>query len=117
MTDTQPLTEALTIAADARIMMRWWWFGPSMTREEATRQLTLMSDAGIGGVEVAYIYPVCLDGEIEGVTNHRFLSPRFRDVLRHAAEEAQRLGMCFDLTLGSGWPFGGPHICKRSTNS
>ncbi len=90
--------------------MRWWWFGPSISCQEVTRQLTLMHQAGIGGVEVAYIYPVCVDGEIDGITNAHFLSPAFCRVLRHAAEEAQRLGLRFDLTLGSGWPFGGPHI-------
>ncbi len=112
-TDIPRLTEALTIAADARIMMRWWWFGPAMTRAEVTRQLMLMRDAGIGGVEVAYIYPVALEGEVEGVTNTRFLSPAFRDALRFAADEARRLGLRFDLTLGSGWPFGGPHITAQ----
>lgn len=110
MPSTQHVADALTISPDARIMMRWWWFGPSISCREVTRQLTLMHQAGIGGVEIAYIYPVCVDGEIDGVANERFLSPAFCRVLRHAAEEAQRLGMRFDLTLGSGWPFGGPHI-------
>ena len=30
--------------------------------------------------------------------------------LRFAANEARRLGLRVDVTLGSGWPFGGPHI-------
>jgi hypothetical protein len=38
--------------------MRWWWFGPSATREELGRELTAMADAGLGGVEVAYVYPL-----------------------------------------------------------
>jgi hypothetical protein len=33
--------------------MRWWWFGPSVTRAELERELTAMADAGLGGVEVA----------------------------------------------------------------
>ena len=39
-------------------MMRWWWFGPSVTRDELTRELTAMAGAGFGGVEVAYVYPL-----------------------------------------------------------
>ncbi len=113
MTPPPSITHALTITDDARIMMRWWWFGPSMTCGEATRQLELMRVAGVGGVEVAYIYPVCVDGEIESVVNQQFLSPEFCEVLGFAAQEAERLGMRFDLTLGSGWPFGGPHISPR----
>ena len=38
--------------ASARIMMRWWWFGPAVTKPELERELRVMKDAGIGGVEV-----------------------------------------------------------------
>jgi hypothetical protein len=39
--------------ADSRIMMRWWWFGPSATREELDAEMRRMKDGGIGGFEVA----------------------------------------------------------------
>ena len=39
-------------------MMRWWWFGPSVSGPELDRELTAMADAGLGGVEVAYVYPL-----------------------------------------------------------
>ena len=38
---------------DSRIMMRWWWFGPSATKDELKRELEQMKAAGIGGVEIA----------------------------------------------------------------
>ena len=38
--------------ADSRIMMRWWWFGPSVTTPELARELDTMKAGGIGGVEV-----------------------------------------------------------------
>ena len=84
-------------------MMRWWWFGPSVDRTEMDRELGVMADAGLGGVEVAFVYPLSEDPE-------RFLSPAFLADLRYAAEAARRHGLRFDLTLGSGWSFGGPHI-------
>src|SRR5579872_7149717 len=37
---------------DAKIMVRWWWFGPAVTTEELDRELHEMKDAGIGGFEV-----------------------------------------------------------------
>src|SRR5437763_634039 len=37
---------------DARIMMRWWWFGPAVTKPELEREMRLMKDGGIGGFEV-----------------------------------------------------------------
>ena len=36
---------------DSRIMMRWWWFGPSISKPEIKRELEQMKAAGVGGVE------------------------------------------------------------------
>jgi hypothetical protein len=94
----------------SRIMMRWWWFGPAATRHEITRELEQMRAAGIGGVELAYLYPLALDNPATGFHNTPFLSPEHLDALRFAADEARRLGLRVDVTLGSGWPLGGPEI-------
>jgi hypothetical protein len=95
---------------DARIMMRWWWFGPAVTKPELQRELEQMKAAGIGGVEIATLYPLALDDPITGFRNLPFLSDEHIDALRFAAQQARRLGLRVDITLGSGWPFGGPHI-------
>ena len=95
---------------DSRIMMRWWWFGPSATKEELKRELEQMKAAGIGGVEIATLYPLALDDTKKGFHNYSFVSDEHIENLRFAAEEARRLGLRVDVTLGTGWPFGGPHI-------
>jgi hypothetical protein len=95
---------------DCRIMMRWWWFGPSATNPELQRELEQMKSAGIGGVEVATLYALALDDPATGFHNYDFVSDEHLDHLRFAADEARRLGLRMDVTLGSGWPFGGPHI-------
>lgn len=95
---------------DSRIMMRWWWFGPAVTRPELKRELEQMKSAGIGGVEIATLYPLALDDPQSGFHNMTFVSDEHLDALRFAASEARRLGLRVDITLGSGWPFGGPHI-------
>jgi hypothetical protein len=96
--------------ADCRIMMRWWWFGPSVTRPELERELETIKQGGIGGVEVQPVYPLALDDPAHDFRNFPYLSDEFIGDLRFAAEKARSLGLRFDLTLGSGWPFGGPHI-------
>jgi len=95
---------------DCRIMMRWWWFGPSVTKPELRRELEQMKAAGIGGVEIANLYPLALDDPASGFRNLPFLSDEHIEALRYAAAEARKLGLRVDITLGSGWPFGGPHI-------
>jgi hypothetical protein len=95
---------------DSRIMMRWWWFGAAVTKPELERELRLMRDGGIGGVEVQPVYPVALDDAERGIRNLAFLSDEFIDVLRFASEKGSELGLRIDLTLGSGWPYGGPQV-------
>src|SRR6476659_9561304 len=92
---------------DARIMMRWWWFGPAVTKPELERELRVMKDAGIGGVEVQPVYPLLPDDAAAGIKNLPYLSDEFLEMLRFASDKAKELGMRFDLTLGSGWSFGG----------
>ncbi len=97
---------------DSRVMMRWWWFGPFVEEAELERELEAMAAAGIGGVEVASVYPLSTseaDREAGG-----FLSERHLSRLRFAAETAHRLGLRFDVTLGSGWSYGGPHITDET---
>jgi alpha-L-rhamnosidase len=95
---------------DCRIMMRWWWFGPAVTHPELLRDLEQMKEEGIGGVEIATLYPLELDHPKTGFHNQQFLSDDHIDAIRFAANEARKLGLRVDITLGSGWPFGGPHI-------
>src|SRR5262249_11335238 len=95
---------------DSRIMMRWWWFGPAVSKAEIDRELRLMKEGGIGGVEVQPVYPLMLDDASTDIKNLSYLSDEFIDVLRFAAHRADELGLRFDLTVGRGWPYGGPQI-------
>lgn len=84
-------------------MVRWWWFGPAVTKLEIQRELEQMKEAGIGGVEIAMLYPLALDDARAGFRNLPFLSDQHIEALRFAAEEARKLGLRVDITLGSGW--------------
>ncbi|UWZ84112.1 glycosyl hydrolase [Occallatibacter riparius] len=93
---------------DARPMMRWWWFGPAVTKPELKKELEIMRDAGIGGVEIQPVYPMAVDDAAKGIRNLQYLSPEFLDAVGFANRTARGLGMRVDITLGSGWPYGGP---------
>jgi hypothetical protein len=94
---------------DARPIMRWWWFGPSVEKPELAKELEAMRSAGIGGVEIQPVYALSVDDPAHGLVNRAFLSPAFLDDVRFANATAHALGMRTDITLGSGWPYGGPH--------
>jgi hypothetical protein len=95
---------------DARIMMRWWWFGPAVTKTELEREMRLMKEGGIGGFEVQATYPLWPDDPSLGIKNFPYLSDEFIDALRFTSAKAKELGLRMDLTLGSGWPYGGPSV-------
>ena len=95
---------------DARMMVRWWWFGPAVTKPELEREMRLMKQGGIGGFEVQPTYALELDNAAKGIRNLPFMSDEFLEALRFTGEKAKEIGLRMDLTLGSGWPFGGPHL-------
>ena len=96
--------------SDSRIMMRWWWFGPAVTKTQLEREMKLMKEGGIGGFEVQPVYPVALDDPATGIRTIPFLSDEFIDILRFTSQKARELGLRMDLTVGSGWPYGGPQV-------
>jgi hypothetical protein len=96
----------LQLARDARPWTRWWWFGSCVAEGEITRQLEALREAGFGGVEIQPIYAPA-DPPVKPIP---YLSPAWMRMLEHTLREAARLDIGVDLTMGSGWPWGGPWI-------
>lgn len=92
---------------------RWWWPGSGVDKVSLTRQLEQFAAAGLGGVEITPIYGA------KGYEDRylTFLSPKWLEMLEHAAREAQRLGLGVDMATGTGWPFGGPWIDPAHANT
>ncbi|MGA8043603.1 MAG: glycosyl hydrolase, partial [Terracidiphilus sp.] len=88
--------------------MRWWWFGPAVVKPELRKELETMRSAGIGGVEIQPVYPLTLDDPGKDIHNFPYLSPEFLEDVSFANSTARSLGLRVDITLGSGWPYGGP---------
>jgi hypothetical protein len=89
-------------------MVRWWWFGAAVEKSEILRELEQMKADSVGGVELAFVYPEVVDDPAKGLRNFPFLSTEMLDCVHYAQEEASKLGLRVDVTLGSGWPYGGP---------
>ena len=89
-----------------RPFVRWWWNGDKIEKDEITRELKLLKDAGISGVEINPIkFPAKTDDL--GKRSVTWLSDEWIDLLQFTLEEAKSLGITCDLLAGSGWPFGG----------
>jgi alpha-L-rhamnosidase len=94
--------------AQDRPMVRWWWFGTAVEKSEILHELEQMKADNIGGAELAFVYPEVVDDPAKNLKNLPFLSPGMLDCVHYAQEEARKLGLRIDVTLGSGWPYGGP---------
>src|SRR5271170_6388686 len=52
---------------ESRPMMRWWWFGLALEKPEIRRELEQMKADGIGGAELAFVYPQVVDDPANGL--------------------------------------------------
>ena len=95
--------------AKYRPFVRWWWNGDKVNADELRRELHLLKDAGIGGVE---INPVGFPGGADDmdIPSIPWLSKEWIDMLKVAFDQASKLDMTCDLIVGSGWPFGGEFL-------
>jgi len=96
---------------------RWWWPGNDVTKEEIKRELGLFEKNNIGGVEIqpfALVFPTKGTGRADRIMSYD--TPSYYDNLKFTLEEAYKKGITVDLTDGSGWPPGGPHIKKEDNN-
>lgn len=90
-----------------RPFVRWWWNGDKIEADELVRELRLLKEAGIGGVEINPIeFPSRIPGDDLGIPSLTWLSDEWIEMLQVTFDEAKRLGITCDLIVGSGWPFG-----------
>lgn len=102
----------VTPAADTRPFVRWWWNGGRVEEREILRQLDVLRDAGIGGVEINMIAMPTISAETKLAAHPEvaWRSEEWCRLVRVAAEGARARGMSADLLVGSGWPFGGEFL-------
>jgi hypothetical protein len=96
----------------ARPFVRWWWNGDRLSRQEILRELDVMKEAGIGGVEINPIrFPYGADPV--GYETLQWLSDEWIEMLKVALQGAREKSMVCDMIVGSGWPFGGEFLEKE----
>jgi hypothetical protein len=98
---------------EARPWAYWHWMGSAVDKANLTREIERARDAGMGGLHIIPIYGVkgWDDREIP------YLTPRWMEMLDWSVREAARCGMGMDMTLGSGWCFGGPQVTDDEANA
>ncbi len=87
----------------------WWhWTGGNITKEGITKDLEWMKRVGIAGMQLA---DVSFGGGQTVESKIEFASPQWLDAVRHAASEADRLGLEMAIFSSAGWSLtGGPWV-------
>jgi hypothetical protein len=84
----------------------WWWPGSAVTETGITHNLEAFAKAGFGGLHIIPIYGA--KGYESAFLS--FLGPEWNQKFAFVLQEAKRLNLGIDMTLGTGWPLGGPTI-------
>lgn len=85
---------------------RWWWMSSAVDEKNIDLQLNTFSKADFGGVEIVPIY-----GAIGYESKYiSYLSPHWMKTLDYTVKQANSLNMGVDISVGTGWPIGGPQV-------
>ena len=95
-----------------RPLVRWWWPGLDVEKEELIRELNELDEFGFGGVEIQpFLFGVSKSNRRNRAEYlHRFLTDYHFEILESVLNKAKELGLFVDLTICSSWPPGGTHI-------
>lgn len=87
----------------------WWWPGSAVTEKGITDNLENFKKAGFGGLHIVPIY----GAKGAEALFQNYLSPDWQAKFFYTLKEAKRLGLGIDMTMGTGWPLGGPTITEK----
>jgi hypothetical protein len=88
----------------------WWWMGSAVNKTDLKIQINEFAESGIGGVHIIPIYGV-QNNEVNDIP---FLSEEWMEMVDFTITEAGKVGLGVDITLGTGWPYGGPCINEEN---
>ena len=106
---------ALAWPEPTREMKPWvynWWMGSAVDSAGLEYQCRELAEKGFGGFHVIPIYGANGPGNRYRAQWKELLSPEWVGAWNIAAWKAETFGLGIDLTMGSGWCFGGPWIDK-----
>ncbi|MFN5422487.1 MAG: glycosyl hydrolase [bacterium] len=97
----------------------WWhWMGPNFSKAGITKDLEAMKEIGIGGATIFNIASAVQESHFPILNNpwpdQTYRSPAYWDAIKHAANEAKRLGLELGLHNTAGYSTtGGPWVTEE----
>lgn len=109
ISSAQAQTQWPEVNQSAKPWTRWWWMGSAVDEKNIQSQLKTYAGAGFGGVEIVPIYGA------KGFESKyiSYLSPSWMKMLDYSVKQASTLNMGVDVSVGTGWPIGGPQVSAQ----
>ncbi|MCX6896052.1 MAG: glycosyl hydrolase [Verrucomicrobia bacterium] len=105
-----------TPPASARPWVYWGWMNGNLTKEGITADLEAMARVGIGGTIVLNVGAGGGGGCAVPAGPVDFMSPAWRGIFSHTAQESARLGLQFTMNDDDGWSgSGGPWVTVENS--
>jgi hypothetical protein len=103
---TMDLEQGFQHPPDSAKPQTWWhWMNGNITKEGITADLEAMQHIGLGGAQIFNVSESIPAGPVQ------IMSPQWRELVRYAAQEANRLGLSLCMHNCAGWSSsGGPWI-------
>jgi len=100
------LANGFVIPPDSAKPHIWWhWMNGNVTKEGITADLEAMKRVGVGGAQIFNVHCEIPAGTV------KFMSDNWREMIKHAVKEADRLGLELCMHNCAGWSSsGGPWI-------
>ena len=103
-----------------RPMVRWWWTGLDVEKDELIKELEELDENGFLGAEIqVFLIGSPMNLEKEDIDRakraHRFMQPYYYQMIKAVLDEAAKRDMVIDLTISSSWPAGGVHVTKEQS--
>ncbi len=91
----------------------WWWMGSAVDTNNLAHEMERYRDGGMGGVHIIPIY----GAQGSESKNIPYLSSNWMGMLDFSVREGHQLDLGVDMTLGTGWCFGGPTVSDEDANA
>jgi hypothetical protein len=99
------------ISTEAKPGAYWWWMGSAVDAEGIRWNIEQAAENGIGTLHIVPIYGV--KGNEKNFIP--FMTPDWLKMMQTAVEEAKKRNMNIDMTLGTGWCFGGAGVAEEDS--
>jgi hypothetical protein len=108
----------LTPPVNSKPYVWWHWMGPNFSKSGITKDLEAMKEIGIGGATIFNIASAVQESHFPILNNpwpnQTYRRPEYWEAIKHAADEAERLGLEIGLHNTAGYSTtGGPWVTEE----